>query len=163
MSLLGGSRNPVWKEYSQLYTAFVAKWSILNLNQQVRLWILWVSRNSKWAKWISLIGLNGLGVVVLEIFKVLFKQFGVIWSCVFLGIVLIVSLILLIFTEEKLERQDAENDPDPVAWWITAVNIKWSFAPQTMQSSVIRQSPVVAFCTVLCHLWIQINTFYILN
>ena len=36
------------------------------------------------------------------------------WSCVFLGIVLIVSLILLIFTEEKLERQDAENDPDPI-------------------------------------------------
>ena len=44
----------------------------------------------------------------------LFKQFGLVWSCVFLGIVLIVSLILLIFTEEKLERQDAENDPDPI-------------------------------------------------
>ena len=60
------------------------------------------------------VGLNGLGVVVLEIFKVLFKQFGLVWSCVFLGIVLIVSLILLIFTEEKLERQDAENNPDPL-------------------------------------------------
>ena len=61
------------------------------------------------------VGLNGLGVVVLEIFKVLVKQIGLVWSCVFLGIVLIVSLILLVFTEEKLERQGAENDPDPTA------------------------------------------------
>ena len=67
------------------------------------------------SKSIFFIGLNGLGVVVLEIFKVLFKQFGIVWSYIFLGVVLIISLILLIFTEEKLERQDAENDPDPVA------------------------------------------------
>ena len=26
------------------------------------------------------VGLNGLGVVVLEIFKVLFKQFGIVWT-----------------------------------------------------------------------------------
>ena len=60
------------------------------------------------------IGLNGLGVIVLEIFKLLFKHFGLLWSCVFLGFVLLIGLLLLIFTEEKLQRQDAEN-PDPVS------------------------------------------------
>ena len=60
-------------------------------------------------------GLNGLGVIVLEIFKLLFKHFGIVWSCVFLGFGLVIGLILLIFTEEKLERQDAEKDPDPIS------------------------------------------------
>ena len=59
-------------------------------------------------------GLNGLGVIVLEIFKLLFKHFGLVWSCVFLGVGLVIGLILLIFTEEKLERQDAEKDQDPI-------------------------------------------------
>ena len=61
-----------------------------------------------------LIGLNGLGVIVLEIFKLLFGHVGLIWSCVFLGLVLVIGLILLFFTEEKLIRQDAEKDPDPI-------------------------------------------------
>lgn len=59
-------------------------------------------------------GLNGLGVIVLELFKLLFKHFGLVWSCVFLGVGLVIGLTLLILTEEKLERQDAEKDPDPI-------------------------------------------------
>ena len=63
-------------------------------------------------KFIYFKGLNGLGVIVLEIFKLLFKHFGLLWSGIFLGVVLLISLVLLILTEEKLERQDAENNLD---------------------------------------------------
>lgn len=57
--------------------------------------------------------MNGLGVIVLEIFKLLFKRFGLLWGGLFLGFILLIGLVLLILTEEKLERQEAENDPDP--------------------------------------------------
>ena len=57
--------------------------------------------------------MNGLGVIVLEIFKLLFKRFDLLWGGLFLGFILLIGLVLLILTEEKLERQEAENDPDP--------------------------------------------------
>ena len=63
-------------------------------------------------KFIYCKGLNSLGVIILEIFELLFKHFGLLWSGIFLGVVLFISLVLLILTEEELERQDAENNLD---------------------------------------------------
>ena len=51
-------------------------------------------------------------MIVLEIFKVLYRSYDLIWSCVFLGIVFIIGFVLLVLTEEKLERQGAENEID---------------------------------------------------